>query len=326
MKIAVILNRQAGTLSGLPFDETAATIAAAFRAQGAMVTVTGTDGPGCGPRIAEAARSDADVVVVGGGDGTIATAVNLLMPAGKTVGFLPLGTMNLLTRDLNTPLDLDAAAAALAAGTIGAMDVGEVNGEVFLNASVLGLYPSVVQERERQRSRLGLRKWPAMGLAMVKGLYRLPIVDARLDLGTEYGERLGTVRVRTPILAVSNNPYAQGFGPVVRRTVLDSGKLGVYVAHHQDAWGMMRLMGRMMLGTWQRDQELDAFHSTGLTVHSRRRHLRVANDGEVRKLKPPLVYGIRPKALRVLAPQGAPLGGIPLAAPGQQTEPQAGQP
>lgn len=302
MKIAVILNRQAGTLAGLPFDEAAAAIRAPFQAQGAEVTVEGTDGPGCSARVEEAARSDADVVVVGGGDGTIATAVNIVLPTGKAMGFLPLGTMNLLTRDLNTPLDPAEAAAALAAGTLGAIDVGEVNGEVFLTASVLGLYPTVVQERERQRSRLGLRKWPAMALAIAKGLYRLPIVDARLDLGTEHGEKLGAVRVRTPILAVSNNPYAHGFGPVVRRTVLDSGKLGVYVAHHQDAWGMMRLMGRMMLGTWQQDQELDAFHSTGLTVHSRRRHLRVANDGEVRKLVPPLVYRIRPGALRVLMP------------------------
>lgn len=311
MKIAVILNRQAGTLAGLPFAETAAVIHAAFQAQGAEVTVEGADGPGCRPLLEAAARSDAEVVVVGGGDGTIATAVNTLLPSGKTVGFLPLGTMNLLTRDLNTPPELAEAAAALAAGMVGAIDVGEVNGEVFLNTSVLGLYPTMVQERERQRSRHGLRKWPAMGLAMVKGLYRLPIVDVRLDLRSGDGVPQAPRRVRTPILAVSNNPYAHGFGPVVRRTVLDSGTLGVYVAHHRNAWGMLRLLGKMMLGTWQQDQELDAFQTVGLTVHSRRRHLRVANDGEVRRLTPPLVYRIRPRALRVLMPQAAPVAAQP---------------
>ncbi|HEY0832798.1 MAG TPA: diacylglycerol kinase family protein, partial [Azospirillum sp.] len=240
---------------------------------------------------------DADVLVVGGGDGTILTGANAAMKAGKALGVLPLGTMNLLARDLGTPLDLDAAVHAVAQGSVRPIDVGEVNGEIFLNASILGFYPRVVQEREEQRRRHGLRKWPAMALAMVKAVHDFPLLDVHLDFGQ------GPKRVRTPVLAVSNNPYDEGWGPVVRRSILDSGTLGIYVARHRSKWGLVRLLAGMAMGTWQQDEELETLRATTLTVYSRRRRLRVANDGEVRRLTPPLVYRIRPKAIKVLYPK-----------------------
>ncbi|HYH18816.1 MAG TPA: diacylglycerol kinase family protein [Azospirillum sp.] len=297
MKVAVVLNQSAGTLLGLPLDEAVQTIEAAFRRTGAEVEVHSARAEGCADAIRNAASSDAETVVVGGGDGTILSAVNAVMPTGKTLGVLPLGTMNLLARDLGTPLDLDAAVHAVAQGGVRPMDVAEVNGEVFLNASILGFYPRVVQEREEQRRRHGLRKWPAMALALVKAVHDFPLLDVHLDIGD------GPRRVRTPVLAVSNNPYDEGWGPVVRRSVLDSGTLGIYVARHRSKWGLVRLLAGMALGTWQQDGELETLHATTLTVDSRRRHLRVANDGEVRRLTPPLVYRIRPKALKMLYPR-----------------------
>lgn len=118
-----------------------------------------------------------------------------------------------------------------------------------------------------------------------------------IDLGA------GPHLVRTPILAVSNGAYEEGHGPVIRRSSLERGKLGVYVAHHRNAWGMLRLVARMGLGTWAEDEELDSMTATTVTVNSRRRRLRVANDGEVLRLKPPLVYRIRPGGLNVLTPR-----------------------
>lgn len=298
MKTAIVLNRSAGTLVGRPIDDTVAAIRNAFEKHGAEVTLSAVEPAACHGEIKRAIDSDAEVVVVGGGDGTIHTAVNMLMPAGKAMGILPLGSLNLLARDLHTPLDLDEAFNALADGRMRAIDVAEVNGEAFLNSSVLGFYPTVVQEREEKRKRHRLLKWPAMGVAMAKALYRLPLLDVRIDWGE------GPRRVRTPVLVVSNNPYDGEAGSMlVRRNTLDSGKLGVYVARHRDAWAMLRLMGRTALGTWQRDEELETLTATQLTVHSRRRRLKMVNDGEVRQLEPPLHYRIRHKALTVLAPR-----------------------
>lgn len=298
MKTAIILNRSAGTLAGRPIDDTVAAIRQAFEKHGAEVELTATEPAACRDEIRRAIDSDAELVVVGGGDGTIHTAANLLLPTGKAMGILPLGTLNLLARDLQTPLDLDAAFHALAEGEMRAIDVAEVNGELFLNSSVLGFYPNVVQEREEKRKQHRLLKWPAMGVALARTLYRFPLLDVRIDWGE------GPRRVRTPVLVVSNNPYDGEAGSMLlRRNTLDSGKLGVYVARHRDAWGLMRLMGRSVMGTWQHDEELETLTATQLTVHSRRRRLKMVNDGEVRQLEPPLHYRIRHKALRVLAPR-----------------------
>ncbi len=296
MKVAIILNQSAGSLVGRPLDGPKAAVRAAFENRGAIVDLAAVDGAACAGAVERALASDADIVVVGGGDGTLHTAVRLAMPTGKALGVIPLGTLNLLARDLHIPLEIAAAADALAAGAVRAIDVAEVNGEPFLNSSVLGFYPAVVQERERHRKLHRLLKWPGAAVALAKTLYRLPMLDVRLDWGD------GPRRMRTPILAVSNNPYDDGFGLVLRRSALDGGRLGVYVAHERNALALLRLMGRVVMGSWRQDEALDTFAVRSLTVQSRRRSLKMVNDGEVRRVDAPLQYRIRPAALKVLAP------------------------
>lgn len=296
MIINAVLNHSAGGLIGRPMDITAEAIRKGLAAGGATVSVDVTEAADAGEALRRAAASNADAVVVGGGDGTIATAANVIAGTGKALGILPVGTMNLLARDLSLPLDIEAAAYALGRGRIGTIDVADVNGEVFLNNSVLGLYSDMVAERERHRGIRHIGRWPTMALGMIRALRRFPIVQVTLE--TETGRR----HLATPFLAVSNNPYDAGYGPVLRRSRLDLGQLGVYAGHHRSPWGLLRLVARMGLGTWADDEELDQFTVRSITVHSGRRRLRVANDGEVRRLRTPLVYRIRPGALRVLMP------------------------
>lgn len=296
MKVGIILNQQAGSLVDRPLDGAKQAIRAAFERRGAEVDLHTVDGAQCTETIRRVLESDAETVVVGGGDGTLHSAVKLALPTGKTLGVIPLGTLNLLARDLHVPLELEAAAEALAAGRVRVIDVAEVNGEPYTNSSVLGFYPQVVQERERQRKQHRLLKWPGAALALAKTLYRLPMLDVRLDWGE------GPKRMRTPILVVSNNVYDDGFGLVLTRQSLDAGKLGVYVARERNAFAMLRLMGRLVAGSWKQDEALDTYAVTSLTVHSRRHRLKMVNDGEIRKLHAPLHYRIRPGALKVLAP------------------------
>ncbi|BAI72043.1 diacylglycerol kinase [Azospirillum sp. B510] len=296
MKIGIILNRQAGSLVDRPIEAAEEVIRTAFERHGATVDLHSVDGADCSGTIQRVLDSDAEIVVVGGGDGTLHSAVKLALPAGKPLGVLPLGTLNLLARDLHVPLELQDAAEALAAGRVRAIDIAEVNGEPYTNSSVLGFYPQVVQERERQRKQHRLLKWPGAAIALAKTLYRLPMLDVRLDWGE------GPRRMRTPILVVSNNVYDDGFGLVLTRQALDAGKLGVYVARERNAFAMLRLMGRLIPGSWKQDEGLETYTVTSLTVHSRRHHLKMVNDGEIRKLQAPLRYRSLPGALKVLAP------------------------
>ena len=83
---------------------------------------------------------------------------------------LPLGTLNHFAKDLGIPLELDAGGRRdRRRPRRGAVDVGEVNGRIFINNSSLGLYPDIVRDRERQQKRLGRGKWPALVWATLGG-------------------------------------------------------------------------------------------------------------------------------------------------------------
>lgn len=299
MRLRVVLNASAGTLMGLGPEETAGRVVEGFRRAGCRAEATVVPGAEIARALEAACAEDVDAVVVGGGDGTIATAAHHLVGKGVALGILPLGTMNLLAKDLAIPLDLDEAVAALGAGEIRAIDACSVNGHVFLNNSVLGLYPRMVEERERQRGVHHFRKWPAMAVAAVRSLWHYPLL--RVSIEVEGRRR----HLFTPILAIADNVYDDGYGRFMSRSRLDAGVMGVYAAKHRSALGLLVLMARLFIGGWQRDAELETFQARELRVRAFRRRIRVANDGEVLRLKPPLDYRVLPGALRVLVPRRA---------------------
>ncbi|QJE72664.1 diacylglycerol kinase family lipid kinase [Aerophototrophica crusticola] len=297
MRLSVVLNSGAGSLLGRSPDEAVAEVEHAFQAAGHHVQCAMAPGHDIAAAIRRAVESDAEVVVVGGGDGTIATAAHILAGTGKALGVLPLGTMNLLARDLGLPLELKGAIEALADGVVEPMDMAEVNGRPFLNNSVLGLYPRMVQVREHHRGMQGISKWPAMTLAFLKTLVDYPKLEVVLE--TEEG----TKRLLTPMLAVANNAYDEGMGPIPARSSLNQGVLGIYVGKHQNRLQFLRLFGRILAGRWGADPQLDVYRLREVTVHSRRRTLRVANDGEVHWMLTPLRYRIVPGGLMVWRPR-----------------------
>ena len=89
-------------------------------------------------------------VVAAGGDGTINAVAAAIVDADKALGVLPFGTMNHFAKDLNIPLDFDGAIETIVAGHVTRVDVGDVNGRIFVNNSSLGLYP-----RDHPRTRHG---------------------------------------------------------------------------------------------------------------------------------------------------------------------------
>src|SRR5579864_154965 len=110
------------------------------------------------PRVAELAREaagDGGIVVAAGGDGTVAAVAAAVAGSRATLGVLPIGTSNHFARDLGLPATLPQAISVIAAGHARAVDVGEVNGRLFLNNSSIGMYPRIVHRREGQRQRLG---------------------------------------------------------------------------------------------------------------------------------------------------------------------------
>jgi diacylglycerol kinase family enzyme len=98
--------------------------------------------------IQRAIEEGATTLVGGGGDGTINAVASAVVGTDMTLGVLPLGTLNHFAKDLTLPSDIDAAVSLLRDGVVCTVDVGEVNGRIFLNNSGLGLYPDIVHQRE----------------------------------------------------------------------------------------------------------------------------------------------------------------------------------
>jgi len=242
-----------------------------------------------------AALGDADTVVAAGGDGTINSVTSQLLNTKKTLGVLPLGTMNHFAKDLHIPLELEAAVQTIIEGHTANVDLGQVNGHIFVNNSSLGLYPSIVREREKQQ-RLGWGKWPAYVWAAIAVLRRYPFLNIRLDVdGKEFASR-------TPFVFIGNNEYEMETLNIGGRTCLDAGELSLYVTNRTGRWGLVRLAWRALFGGLRQEKDFLATCTKEIWIETKRKRMRVALDGEVTVMEPPLHYRVLPGKLRVLAP------------------------
>lgn len=241
-----------------------------------------------------------DAVVAGGGDGTIGLVAGIMAGSGRAFGVLPLGTLNHFAKDLGLPQDLPGAVGVIAAQQLHTVDVAEVNGRVFVNNSSIGLYASMVADRDRQRRRSGWGKWPAMVLAFCRVVLRYPLRRVRVLAESEAGP--WTRRYRTPLLFIGNNAYEVSLPRPGTRAVLDDGKLSMFIVRHRRPWGLLKVAARAMLGQLRHGQDFESHTVTSVEIQSRSAWMRVSVDGEVVPMRPPLRYAIRPGALRVFAP------------------------
>ena len=247
-----------------------------------------------------AARDDnCRAVWAGGGDGTVSTVAAALVNTDKALGVLPLGTLNHFAKDLGLPQDLEEAARALLAGRTARVDAAEVNGRVFINNSGLGLYPSIVRERELRQERHGLGKWAALAWATLSVLHRYPYLTAKLSADGR------TLSRRTPFLFVGNNEYELDAFRIGARSRLDAGRLCVHLTR-RDAGrlGLVRLALRALTGRLREDRDFESLTTDELTIETHQRHARVSLDGEVAVMQTPLRYRTLPGALLVVVPAG----------------------
>src|ERR1700682_1204909 len=146
-----------------------------------------------------AVKENSQVIVAGGGDGTVNAVANELMGSSITLGVLPLGTLNHFAKDLQIPQDLEDAARNLITGRAVPVDVGEVNGHIFLNNSSLGIYPHIVRLREEQQNKTGRNKWVAFALAFLSVLEHYSFLRVRLRVD---GKELSC---KTLLVFIGNN-------------------------------------------------------------------------------------------------------------------------
>jgi diacylglycerol kinase family enzyme len=302
-RAVLVMNNRAGTLAGRP--ELPGQIEDALRESGFDLRIIDEDAaPDMEGRIEAAIVAAKDLpvplVIVGGGDGTVRGAAGRLAGTGIALGILPLGTLNILARDLGMPLDPLEAARALPSAETKRIDIGEVNGEVFTCQAVLGLPNRFARLRQANRRTPGIAARMRTILGMLRAFGRPP-----LSLNLVWSEKPGAAparrHVRALALSVVNNPYEDALGSFFHRPRLDTGLLAVHRPKRFGLFWSLVMLVAMGLGLWRRTEEVEHFLTPELTIESRRPGLRVPTDGEVRLLPTPLRFRLHPRALHVLA-------------------------
>jgi len=246
--------------------------------------------------VARAVAAQPRVLVAAGGDGTISTVASALLGSEVLLGVLPLGTLNHFAKDLQIPLEVGPAVDTICTGRAKAVDVGWVNGRVFVNNSSLGLYPQVVRRRDELVHRLGRPKWPAFAWAALTVLRRYPFMDVRLTVEGR------SATYRSPVVFVGNNQYVYNGLRLGERRRLDEGCLSVHVVRRVGRLGLALLALRALLGGLRDAADFETFCAPELEVITRRKSVSVATDGEVSRMNSPLSYRIRAASLSVIVP------------------------
>jgi diacylglycerol kinase family enzyme len=291
--VIVLLNAQAGSGHTPPDAEA---LRAAFARHGKRADVLAcTSQHPLDARLREAVAARPGVLVAAGGDGTVNAVAAAALAHDLPLGVLPVGTLNHFARSLGVPLELEQAVAVIAARRLRAIDVGEVNGDVFVNNASIGLYPQLVAEREYEQHHLARGKWNAMLHAAWRVLRHPGAYEVVLDLDGREERR------RTPAVFVGNNAYVLEGPRMGHRARLDDGVLGVVVLRPRSMLGWLWLALRALVGRLSpRDVEQHDVAAFCLDAHNG--ELPVARDGEAHPLQPPLRFATRPRALRVCAP------------------------
>lgn len=291
--IAVVLNASSGHGAAV---KVATHLTETFAAAGRGTRITlAKRGNEIRAAVQRAVEMGAETLVVGGGDGTVNIAASAVVGREIALGVLPLGTLNHFAKDVGIPLNLEQATRVILEGVVCKVDVGEVNGRVFLNNSSLGVYPAIVGLRKRYQAG-GLGKWIAALWATLTVMRRHAFMTVRI-----IAQEKAMVR-HTPFVFVGNNEYRMVGLQAGSRESLAGRRLAVYVLNAERRLGLLRLAWDTLRKGVDQVEELDLLTVERATIETRRRRLQVALDGEVVILESPLEYRIRPAALRVHVP------------------------
>lgn len=284
------------------------TLTKVFAAAGQVIRVHRVDRAGRLPAVAREAvtqaRADAGTVVAAGGDGTINAVAQAALGSGRPFGVIPLGTFNYFARHHGIPTDTAEAARVLLEAQARPVQVGWVNDRVFLVNASLGLYPQLLEDREAYKRQFGRSRW----VARWAGLLALLREHRQLHIWLEHGGH--TQRVRTPTLFVGNNPLQlQELGLPQARAVETQGMLAGLMLKPVGTLQMLWLALKGAFGQLGDADQVRAFEFRQITVRPAlpygRRSIKVATDGEVGRLRPPLTFRVSDTPLMLIRPDRA---------------------
>ncbi len=236
-----------------------------------------------------------DLVIVGGGDGTMSAALPGLLETRLPLGVLPLGTANNLARTLEIPSKLDEACAVIAAGNRRRIDVGIVNDRPFLTTASLGLSVQITEDLSSESK----KRWGPLA-------YGITAFRSLGDASTLYAEVAyegKVMRGRVVQIVVGNGRYYGSGLAVAEDARIDDGRLDLYVIRPQPRWRMLLLAPALKRGRQGEKRDVHAIGAKEFTVTTRHPH-DIDVDGEI-GARTPATFTVMEGALEVFAPVDA---------------------
>lgn len=294
MRAAVVINKSAGTSSnGEGIKEKLEKLFCEYKVDPQIFIVEGGE---IQHHIEALIPKRFDAIIVAGGDGTLSSGAGVLAGTDIPMGIIPLGTLNHFAKDLGIPLEVENSVRLIAEGVPQKVDIGEVNGNIFINNSSVGVYPIAVKFRDKHIERFGTGKWMAMIMASFTVLARFPLFNIRLE--TEDN----TITRRTSFVFIGNNEYKLDIFNLGKRETLTGGKLSLYTAHMKGRWSMLKIAVLALLNRLDQMRNFDLHIVENIRLETKRKMVAVSLDGEVIHMAPPLHYKIRPMELTVILP------------------------
>ncbi|MER9918428.1 MULTISPECIES: diacylglycerol kinase family protein [unclassified Mesorhizobium] len=300
MRFAAVLNRDGGTLRTTDLSALTDRMRQTLEAAGHSIEIDIVAGKEIVAALDKvAARRDIDVVLAGGGDGTISAAAGRLMNGKKALAVLPAGTMNLFARGLGIPQTIDGALKSFADGEIMAVDIASANGRPFVHQFSIGLHASMVKLRDNMEYASRLGKIRASAKAAWTTINNPPAMKVTLTVGE------AEIVTRISGIGISNNLFGEGHLPYADNPA--GGVLGIYVTVARQRGELVRALFDMARGRWRDSDHVETHQADKaiVKIHTGSKKFGAVIDGELVKLERETTIQIHPGALNVLVPAQA---------------------
>ncbi|RWM94895.1 MAG: diacylglycerol kinase family lipid kinase [Mesorhizobium sp.] len=300
MRFAAVLNKDGGTLRTTDVAAFADRVRELLEAAGHSVQIDIVAGGEIAAALEKAiARRTVDVVLAGGGDGTVSTAASLLMNKKKALAILPAGTMNLFARSLGIPQTLEAALKAFTDGEVKAVDMATANGRPFVHQFSIGMHARMVQLREKMDFGSRLGKMQASVRAAWATIKNPRTLKVTLTIGKT------DIITRATGIGISNNLFGEGHLPYADNPA--GGVLGIYVSVARRRRDLVKLLLAMLRGRWRQSEHVEIHQADKavLKIHSSPTKFKAVMDGELVKLERETTVEIHPATLNVLVPRSS---------------------
>ena len=245
------------------------------------------------PELIRRYQNRVDLVIIGGGDGTLNAAADALVETQLPLGILPLGTANDLARTLGIPDSLPEACKIIAQGQLRRIDLGWVNGKHFFNVASMGLSVQITERLTKETK----RRWGVFAYAItaLQALWKARPFRAEIRIEGE------SIRVKTVQIAVGNGRYYGGGMAVAHDATIDDRRLDLYSLELKHWWQIIALLPAMRGGRHTDFPGVRALRGQEIQVYTNKPRP-INTDGEI-TTHTPADFRVIPQALAVLVPQ-----------------------